>query len=310
MLMGEHAVVYNRPCIVTTAGKRLYLEIEETEKKILAIEAPDIGMNNYEKQILETGKGEIPRGVLFIEKAIKNFHKASPIKTGLKIKTRSEMSNYGMGCSSAAAVCAIFGLSEITGLHLEKKEIFNLVYKTILEVQGKGSGYDAAAAIYGGTLYFLTGGKVIEPLNIGHLPIIAGYSGVKADTVNLIDQVKKKAEKYPQIIGGIYNQIERLVDLGKEAITRQDWESLGELMNVNHGLLTSLGVSTKKLEEMVYASREAGAYGAKLSGAGGGDCMIALHSVQGKLLVENAIRGIRAEVVQTDFSVDGVKVEQ
>ena len=54
------------------------------------------------------------------------------------------------------------------------------------QVQGVGSGFDLAAAIYGGVVYFVTGGEKIEKLKIKELPIVVGYSGVKADTATMI----------------------------------------------------------------------------------------------------------------------------
>jgi hydroxymethylglutaryl-CoA reductase len=53
-------------------------------------------------------------------------------------------------------------------------------------------------------------------------------------------------------------------------------ERLGDLMNVCHGLLNSLQVSSWELEELIQIARENGALGAKLTGGGGGGSMIAL----------------------------------
>ena len=47
-------------------------------------------------------------------------------------------------------------------------------------------------------------------------------------------------------------------------------ETLGDLMNVNHGLLCGLGISDESLEWLINAARKAGVLGAKLTGAGGG----------------------------------------
>jgi hydroxymethylglutaryl-CoA reductase len=47
-------------------------------------------------------------------------------------------------------------------------------------------------------------------------------------------------------------------------------------MNLNHGLLNALQLSTPELEEMVHVARRAGASGAKLTGGGGGGSMVAL----------------------------------
>jgi mevalonate kinase len=52
--------------------------------------------------------------------------------------------------------------------------------------------------------------------------------------------------------------------------------TLGELMNLNQALLASLLVSTERLETLCAAARDAGAFGAKLTGAGGGGCVVAV----------------------------------
>jgi mevalonate kinase len=63
-----------------------------------------------------------------------------------------------------------------------------------------------------------------------------------------------------------------------ETLKREDLEELGFLFNLNHELLSALGVSNEALDKLVYAAQRAGAFGAKLTGAGGGGCMIALVS--------------------------------
>src|SRR3989344_5840797 len=285
MLLGEHAVVYGRPCIVTAVGQRMKATVELTEKPIFELNAPDVAVVHYKKPMSGLGKGVIPKGAKFVEMAVSQFtSKESGLtfevgKTGIKVTTTSEFSSqFGFGSSSASTVCVIKALSELTNKKLSNKQIFDLSYKTVLDIQGKGSGFDVAAAVYGGTLYFVTPSKVIKPLNIKSLPLIVGYSGIKADTVTLINEVLEKAKKYPAAVENVYNAIGRLVELAKKAILKSDWLTLGELMNFNEGYLSILGVDGRKLADMIYSAREAGAYGAKLSGAGIGDCMIALHS--------------------------------
>ncbi len=55
-----------------------------------------------------------------------------------------------------------------------------------------------------------------------------------------------------------------------------DLQQLGDLMNVCHGLLNALRVSSRELEELVQLARENGALGAKLTGGGGGGSIVAL----------------------------------
>jgi mevalonate kinase len=59
-------------------------------------------------------------------------------------------------------------------------------------------------------------------------------------------------------------------------VLKNDYRSIGELMNVNQGLLDAIGVCIPELSMQVHAARAHGAYGAKLTGAGGGGCMVAI----------------------------------
>jgi len=71
-------------------------------------------------------------------------------------------------------------------------------------------------------------------------------------------------------------------------------------MNQNHKLLQELGVSTEKLDKMCEAAVVSGAYGAKLSGAGGGDCMIAL-------VPENKIKNVESSIISVGGEIIKVK---
>ena len=311
MLLGEHAVVYGHPCIVTAVGQRMFLTAEIDNDPNFTFEAKDVGVHGHKKAMAKLGQGMVEKNVRFVELAVKNFTDKFSLKKGIKITTKSEFaSTLGFGSSSAATVCTIKALCELFDIKLENKDMFKIAYKTVLDVQGKGSGFDVAAAIFGGTLYFVTGGKTIKPLAIGRLPLVVGYSGVKADTVTLINQVADKASRYPKVVENIYKNIAEIVEMAKTALLKEDWVAFGELMNFNQGYLEALGVGTDKLSAMIYAARNAGAYGAKLSGAGGGDCMISLVEDSIQQTIRSAIEKAGGEVIDVETNVEGVRVEK
>jgi mevalonate kinase len=72
----------------------------------------------------------------------------------------------------------------------------------------------------------------------------------------------------------------------------------------------SYGVETDTLAAMNHAAVNAGAFGAKLSGAGGGDCMIALAPNAKKKIVEKAISDAGGEVIFVKTNAEGVRVEK
>lgn len=315
MLFGEHAVVYGKPCIVTSVNQRLSIKASKLNEPILMLNAPAVNIKNYSKPLKDLGMGEIPKGAKFVEHAAANFfkkyHTAIREQAGIQFTTVAQFkSTFGFGSSSASAVITIKAIAELFNISLVKKEIFKTAYKTVLDVQGLGSGFDLAAAIYGGTLYFVTGGKKIEPLSIKQLPLIVGYTGIKADTASIVKEVKARFEKTPKLMKNIYEGIEIIVEQAKTALEKNDLEKAGTLMNLNQGYLETLGVSSEKLSAMIYAARNAGAYGAKLSGAGVGDCMTALAPPSKRKAVEKAIEKAGGQILKVEVNAEGVKVEK
>ena len=293
MLLGEHAVVYGYPSIVTAVSSKIKVEIEKNSSSTVKIEAPQV------------------KDVSFVEESIRVFKKRFKFKDGLLIKTYSEFSSqYGFGSSSAVTVATLYGLNQLFNLSLTKKEIFDLGLKVTLQIQKVGSGFDIAAATFGKTLYFIRGGKKIEKLDIDELPLVVGYSGVKASTPKIVNQIKERLKKEKEKIFDIFKAIGEIVEEGKKTLLTKNYPKLGKLMNENHRLLKVLGVSTEKLDQMCKAAIGAGAYGAKLSGAGGGDCMIALVSPSKKSLVEKAIEDIGGKVLKVTNNVLGVYDEK
>jgi mevalonate kinase len=311
MLFGEHGVVFGKPCIVTAVNQRLKLKGTKLNKPIFQLEAYDVGITSYEKSLTEIGKGQIPKGARFIEIALANFLKKHPVKSGVKFETTSEFKSvFGFGSSSASAVCTIKALSELLGISLTNKQVFDLAYQTVLDIQGVGSGFDLAAAIYGGTLFFVSGGKVLKPIQIKSLPLIVGYTGIKADTATLVKIVSKKLKTSPKPINEIFDNMENIVLQAMKILKKSDLKQLGELMNSTQIELQKLGVSSKELDYLVNASLEAGAYGSKLSGAGGGDCMISVASKGKRDAVEQAIENAGGQVLRVEVNAEGVKIEE
>jgi mevalonate kinase len=311
MLFGDHAVVHGRQCLVTAVNQRLMVTVESVgEIGQITLNAPEVDLLNFEIKLKEFKLDELPKSARFVAQAVKNFAEKHQLKSGLQIKTASEFSaTFGFGSSSAVTAATIKALSELHSLSLSNQEIFELAYKTVLDIQGVGSGFDLAAAIWGGTLLFAKGGQEIKPLDVTSLPLIVGYTGVKADTTTLVKAVGAKHSQYPEQINAIFDLMQSVVELSEPAIVAQDWSKLGELMNINQGLLNAIDVSSPELESQIFAARQAGAYGAKLSGAGGGDCFICFAPSTKTNKVKSAIKQAGGQVLEVQLSAKGIKVE-
>ncbi len=310
MLLGEHAVIYDRPCLVTTIDTRVDIVLEKIKQKKIVINAPEVGIKNYQRRLSQPLLEKVPKGVRFLEAVLRIFYQRYQPQLGVKISTKNGFSSrYGLGSSSAVSVCAAKALAELFGKKLSRRKIFDLAYQAVIDVQGIGSGFDVAACCYGGILYYLTGGKKIEHLKTTNPPLVVAYSGKKADTPTMVRKLAKKREKAFQKIEKDFDEISRLVERAKKAINKRNWEKLGQLMNENQKILKRLGVSTPKLDRMIKSALKAGALGAKLSGSGGGDCMFALTDKFKKHRVEQALVKAGGVLVPVSAGVKGVRVE-
>lgn len=311
MLFGEHAVVYGRPCLITAVDQRMEVSVQPKPNDLIEIGAPGVGITGFKMELDRLNESvETPAGARFLIASLRNFSKKFGLSSGLKIETKSEFSSeFGFGSSSAVTVGILKALAEFSEIKLDDRQLFDLSYQTVRDVQGVGSGFDLAAAIFGGTIYFVTGGKEINSLDIGELPLVVGYSGIKADTSILVRQVADFRQQNFAEAEAVFDQMTFLTQEARRFLEKRDWEKAGQLMDTNQNLLELLGVSTRKLSVLIESARKAGAYGAKLSGAGGGDCMITLVSEEKRGEVEKAIGDAGGKVLKVKTNARGVKIE-
>jgi mevalonate kinase len=312
MLFGEHAVVYGHPCIVTTVGTRVSVSTSVVDGNIFFLDAPEVGIRAYSKSMTDVGNGDVPEEARYIETTLQHFLKRYPVQNGIRMQTHADFSSQiGFGSSSATVVSTLCALVKLFAVSVSEKELFIMARDIVTQIQGRASGFDVAAAIWGNTIFFSKNGEVIEPLSVSSIPLIIGYTGVKADTKTLVEMVGQKMQRYPEKVDRIFQAIDKIVVEVKQQMIDGDWQRVGKLMDFNQEYLRDIGVSTEKLETLISAAKKAGATGAKLSGAGGGDCMIALYDTnENKRKISLAITGAGGMVIDVPVSVIGVSAQK
>ena len=103
-----------------------------------------------------------------------------------------------------------------------------------------------------------------------------GVSSRPGSTRELVAGVRERRARSARYYDAIFEQIDALSKAAATALESGNLEELGQLMNICHGLLHAIEVSTPELDAMVSLARAAGAVGAKLTGAGGGGSIVAL----------------------------------
>ncbi len=313
MLLGEHAVVHQRPCLVTAMDARLHMTLTLTPDDQFTIHAPDVGVEQVQGLITQAFTGGEARaiGTRFIESSLAVFRDHFGLDRGVQITTHSDFSSrLGLGSSSATVACTLFGLAKLLQRDLSLRDIFELGIEAIFRVQSTGSGFDLASAIYGGTLYYNNiDPREIVSLEVKTLPLVVAYTGIKADTPTYVRKVAALHDAWPAAMNQIFDAMAEVVRAGRMVLDAGDWESLGQLMDMQHGLAHAIGVDTPETVELVFRAREAGAYGAKLSGAGGGDCIIVLTPDHKRVEIENTLQRSGGQIVPVLPNAPGVRIE-
>lgn len=305
ILFGEHAVVYGKPAIAMAINKRTQVMLSPAKENKIKVNIRDLKINGYidpknNSIITDSNK----KGILkYILCSLKKVHDLSGLNINIDVNIPI---GGGLGSSAAVTVALIAALSKYNDLNLKKRKIAKLAHEVELEVQNSASPIDTSISTYGGLIYLKKDSRDILSLDINHdMPVVIGYTSRRGDTGKLVEEVKLKKMRYPEIINPILDSIEDITNKACKAIRDNNKERIGELMNINHGLLDALGVNTYELSNMVYAARKAGALGSKITGAGGGGSIVSYSPFESENVL-NALKKIENGFI-TDISTEGVK---
>ncbi|RLF09066.1 MAG: mevalonate kinase [Thermoprotei archaeon] len=319
-LFGEHAVVYGEPAIAAAINRRVRVEISKRADGAIRVEARDLMLAGFKALLTATGSitlegesGKVLAALSYVKRAIEVVREAYGVTVGAHIAITSEMPvGAGLGTSAAVAVAVVKAYSLLGGVEITRRECAELGYRVELGVQGSASRMDSTVTSMGGVLYITPRGE--EPYRELKVPssvkgLVVGYVSREASTGEMVARVRRLKEELGEPIDLAIRAIGEVTRKAKASLEKGDVIEVGRLMNVNHGLLEAIGVSTSRLSQMVYAARSAGALGSKITGAGGGGCIIALAPGAEDEVVA-ALRAVGASAFKVDFSREGVTVEE
>ncbi|MCE5213215.1 MAG: mevalonate kinase [Methanobacterium sp.] len=282
ILFGEHSVVYGKPAIAVAVNRHVHITIQEGSDTLIHVHSPELEVSGYLELEDETVNCEnkLKSGILnYILKSLKKIQDGtgSTFKKGLEITLELEIPiGAGLGSSAAVTVATLAAAFKYFNQEVDRKKLAQLAHEVELEVQGAASPIDTALSTYGGAIYLSPEtGEIINLSLDWNIPLVIGHTLRESNTAQLIKTVRNKKERYPSILNPLFESMEQITLEAREALTRKDENRLGELMNINHGLLDALGVNTPVLSKMIYLARESGAKGSKITGAGGGGSIIA-----------------------------------
>jgi len=299
ILFGEHAVVYGVPALAagiergawaeatvqTSADAHSSLQVAAWNVTVtddLTDQSPPLA-RAFHDVLVATREGQRAAGV-------------APVVGTVVVEAGADLPpGGGLGCSAALGVAVARALDASAS----PEEIATRVNAWERVFHGNPSGIDAAVASLGGCVFFQrrtapTDDAVATPAAPGEpdiervrvpvaMHLCVGHSGQASSTKSMVEAVARIRERRPAIAQKTFDAIHTLVKNARLAIEDGDMRAVGQLLDLNQMLLSGLFVSTPEIEQMCATARASGALGAKLTGAGGGGCVVAL--------VEDAARG-------------------
>ena len=271
ILFGEHFVVFGKKAILASIDKRVTVTSEKNEENTISVKS-NLGQLTESNTVLIEEINSPLKPFFYIAKSMIDQFK---FKGGINIVINSEIpSGIGLGSSSA---CCVAGAASISNLFtkLSREEIIDLAVKAEQTIFKNTSGADCTVCTHGGIIEYEknTGFKKINSKNNFILIII--NSGQTHSTNLTVSKVKNFKEKNEEQFLTLCEKEELLIENIKQALEKNDLTAIGKSMIENQKYLEEIGVSNDKLREML-VSVENSSYGAKITGAGEGGCIIAL----------------------------------
>lgn len=308
ILFGEHFVVEGQPAIAAAISLRAHVTVEPADTDGILVYSKNLGLLE-EYRFAE--RGAWSGKMLSIAIAAYTAMESLGRKSGVKVTVDSEIPpGSGMGSSAAVAVATTHATFRAFGEEPDLKEVSRIAFEAEKVVHGKPSGIDNTVATYGGVIAYRKGeGFIPLKAELNGVRLVLADSGVPRNTGEMVKRVLELKNTYPSVLEPLYHAAGRLVVEAARRLEEGDYESLGRLMNVNHGFLSAIGVSTLELEKLVYTARRAGALGSKLTGAGGGGFIVALVTAEKEKEVVEALRQLSPRVFSVEISSEGVRKE-
>lgn len=268
ILLGEHAVVYGFPALAAALDRGVTVAAVPTPAGgSLRIDIPA-----WSLRVQATDDHPVARSLVAIADALGVGRPPVTLVGDAQIPPGA-----GLGSSAALAVACARALLVHDKRKVDAAIVAEAAAASEALMHGRASGIDVAFAASGGIgVYRRASG--VRPLRGTSVRVIVGPSGAPRSTAEMVQRVAD-ATSGPHSTStddARLKELGALTDEGTVALVAGEHARLGAAMNRAQEILAGLGVSTEQLDHLCAGARLAGAYGAKLTGAGGGGAVIAI----------------------------------
>ncbi len=271
ILFGEHFVVYGVKAVLCAIDKRITVTAENIPEGKISIKSDIDELEVPLKKSISKIKSPL-KPFYYIAKKMLEKHNQT---TGIKITVESEIpSGVGLGSSSA---CCVAGAAAISRLFEEtnKEKILEMAIEAERTIFQNTSGADCTVCTYGGLMEYDKEKGFSQIKSESNFHLVIANSDIKHSTDKIVANVRKFKEKNEIKFSNMCKEESELVNHAIAMLKNNDVRKLGKYMQDNQRFLEDIGISNERLREMIKITEET-SFGAKITGAGGGGCIIAL----------------------------------
>ena len=310
ILFGEHFVVHGGPAVACSIGRGACATVEPMlEGDGVRVDSP---LGSCEARAGENTPGGLPAPLAAVCRIAASA--ADRAGAGLRVKIDSRLPlGAGLGSSSAWCVAAEAAVRAALGEERSAGGVAAAALEAERAAFGAASGVDTAACAHGGFGSYRAAGSGAgwRPLGAGgRLRLVVADTGEPHSTAEMVGKVSRLREKKRAEFDAMAEESAGIARRGELAVGGGDASELGRRMSEAHALLARLGVSTGAADALAGAAENAGSPGAKITGAGGGGCVIALPGPGkgGERRIAEAMAAAgAADCFATDMGVRGVR---
>jgi mevalonate kinase len=180
----------------------------------------------------------------------------------------------GLGSSAGLSVACARLLLQCAGKPSQPAQVLRVAGQMERVFHGRPSGMDHTCSALAKLIVFQKSPGSATPRvraikSPRPLKILVAFAGPRSPTWQTVSKLRERQARWPRRYRRLLQEIGRLAREGARAVEDGDFDALGDAMNLNHGLLSALGLSSQALDGVAHRLRKLGALGAKLTGAGG-----------------------------------------
>lgn len=273
MITGEHAVVYGHRAIVAAIAQRVEIRLRGRGDGLVRIQSEI-------EPSLECSIDALPEGGFYRFVLAALAMRKADWPGGCDLDIRSSIDpTLGLGSSAAITVAALGALSRANRA-TDLDELHAAALRIVRNLQGRGSGADLAASLFGGCIAYRPPTTNSVYAQISALPrpasqISLRYCGYKTPTAEVLRIIAERHLGQEAKFDDLYARMGRVAEQAISAAKAED-PAFYDALTTYQGLMAELGVSDETLDTIIeQARKEPRVLAAKISGSGLGDCVLA-----------------------------------